>query len=118
MALERAEIAAHLRREITLGRYMPGEKLPSQRTLAAKLGAAPNTVGEALKILASEGLLLVKPKSGALVLSPVAAESPSEDPVADAREALGEIQAGIRSARSQLNALDRQVTAALERLPR
>ncbi|WP_435582320.1 GntR family transcriptional regulator [Amycolatopsis thermoflava] len=118
MALDRSEIAAQLRRQITLGHYKPGDKLPSQRTLAADLGAAPNTVGEALKILAGEGLLQVRPKSGATVMEPASGERQSTDPVADAREALTEIQVGLRAARSHLNALDRQVSEALERLPR
>ncbi|GAA3831707.1 MULTISPECIES: winged helix-turn-helix domain-containing protein [Amycolatopsis] len=118
MALDRTEIAAQLRREITRGRYRPGDKLPSQRALAADLGAAPNTVGEALKILATEGLLLVRPKSGALVLDPAISGDESSDPVADARETLGALQVGIREVRSRLNALDRRVAEALERLPR
>src|SRR4051794_26636225 len=118
MTLDRAGIAAQLRREITRGHYRPGEKLPSQRTLAVELGAAPNTVGEALKILAADGLLLIRPKSGATVLDPDTSVTRSSDPVTEAREALTEIQAGIRATRSQLNALDRQVAEALERLPR
>jgi DNA-binding GntR family transcriptional regulator len=118
MALERTEIAARLRQEIARGKYRPGEKLPSQRELATQLGAAPNTVGEAIKLLASDGLVRIRDRSGAEVLDPNVDAAPVADPTAEAREVLQQVQSELREARSQLTALDRRITESLERLDR
>ncbi len=40
-----------LRRDILLGRYRPGSRLPPERELAARLGTNRNTLREALRIL-------------------------------------------------------------------
>ncbi|MGW5254166.1 GntR family transcriptional regulator [Streptomyces sp. NPDC004012] len=50
-------IADELRDAIESGQYQPGQKLPSQRSLAELYGVARNTVDEALKILGREGLV-------------------------------------------------------------
>lgn len=50
-------IAAHLRDQITTGAYAPGDKLPSERDLAAQFSAARNTAREAIGLLAAEGLV-------------------------------------------------------------
>lgn len=115
MALERADVAGQLREAIAAGRYRVGDKLPSQRDLAALYGAAPNTVGEALRLLASEGLVRVKDRSGAVVqaLDPVDAAG---DPLAEARVALVEARAEVREMRGQLGELDQRLTTALDRL--
>jgi DNA-binding FadR family transcriptional regulator len=115
MALERGEVAVKLRTAIRQGAYPPGTKLPSQRELGAQLGAAPNTVGEALKILAREGLVKVKEKSGATVLDPDTT-SVQVDPATEAREALAQVQTKLRGMRRQLGTLEQQVSDALDRL--
>ncbi|MFF1482853.1 GntR family transcriptional regulator [Streptomyces sp. NPDC058301] len=61
------QIADDLRQAIRTGTYEPGEKLPSQRTLAVQYGAARNTVDEALSILSREGLITSQQGRGVFV---------------------------------------------------
>lgn len=103
MALDRTEIADQLREAITSDRYSPGDKLPPRRELAKELGAAPNTVGEAIKILVSEGLVSLKRNSRAEVLDPMAA---SANPEVHVRQELTEIHAELRHLSAQLSDLD------------
>lgn len=56
------ELFGVLRDEILAGRYAPGEKLPSQRTLAREYGLNATTVREAIKRL--EQLRLVEVRHG------------------------------------------------------
>src|SRR3954452_10059888 len=51
---------AQLWTEILSGRYEPGEKLPTQRTLAADLGVTMTALREALKRLEQLGLVEVR----------------------------------------------------------
>src|SRR3954467_4274220 len=55
-------VFAQLSEEILSGRYSPGEKLPTQRKLAAELGVTMTALREALKRL--EQLRLVEVKHG------------------------------------------------------
>src|SRR2546428_3867336 len=55
-------VLAELRDAILAGRYGPGERLPTQRTLAAELGVNMASVREALKRL--EQLRLVEVRHG------------------------------------------------------
>jgi GntR family transcriptional repressor for pyruvate dehydrogenase complex len=57
-----------LRREILLGRYQPGARLPPERELALKLGTNRNTLREALRTLESEHLVRARQGDGTLVL--------------------------------------------------
>jgi DNA-binding FadR family transcriptional regulator len=54
------ELFAVLRDEILAGRYVPGEKLPPQRTLATEYGLNATTVREAIKRLEQMGLVDVR----------------------------------------------------------
>lgn len=63
-----AEIAAHLRREITGGTYRQHERLPASRQLAESFGVARNTLRDALTQLESEGLLESRRGSGTFVV--------------------------------------------------
>lgn len=114
MTRERAEVADWLRAEISRGSYEPGTKLPSQRVLADRLGASPNTVAEALKILASEGVIRIRDRSGAVVLEPGASER--LDPALSAKDALEEVQAEVRHVRRRLGELEQRVSEALAQL--
>jgi GntR family transcriptional regulator/MocR family aminotransferase len=51
------QLAARLREVITLGKFKPGERLPSTRALASSLGLARGTVMEVFDQLAAEGYL-------------------------------------------------------------
>jgi DNA-binding FadR family transcriptional regulator len=60
-------IVRSLREEILSERYRPGDRLPSERDLAARLGANRGSVREALKKLEQQGLLEIRPGGGARV---------------------------------------------------
>ena len=55
-------IVRELRDEILGGRYRPGERLPSERDLAARIGANRGSIREALKKLEQEAAPLAFPK--------------------------------------------------------
>jgi GntR family transcriptional repressor for pyruvate dehydrogenase complex len=59
-------VVDHLRREIQLGHYSPGEKLPSERMHAESLGVSRVTLREALRVLEREGLVDIRrgPRGG------------------------------------------------------
>jgi DNA-binding FadR family transcriptional regulator len=64
----RAEtIVKELREEILGERYRPGERLPSERDLASRLGANRGSVREALKKLEQQHLIEIRPGGGARV---------------------------------------------------
>ncbi|MFD8732343.1 GntR family transcriptional regulator [Streptomyces sp. NPDC059611] len=67
------QVAAELRADILSGRLAPGESLPGQRELGEKLGVAPNTVAQALRLLEEEGLVETAPRRRSRVLQPAAA---------------------------------------------
>ena len=50
--------------EIRAGRLAAGEKLPSKRRLAADVGVSVNTVDTAYGMLAAEGYVEARPRSG------------------------------------------------------
>lgn len=61
------QIANGLRAELVSGRFSPGAKLPTVRTLAIDLGVHHNTVAEAYRQLATEGWLELRRHRGAIV---------------------------------------------------
>jgi len=63
------EIAAELRDEILRGRYRPGERLPSERDLATRMGANRGSVREALKKLEQLRLIDIRRGGGARVIA-------------------------------------------------
>ncbi|HET9657498.1 MAG TPA: GntR family transcriptional regulator [Kineosporiaceae bacterium] len=63
-------IAEALRRAIASGVYAPGDRLPSERMLAAEYGTARNTAREAIDLLQRDGLVTVEHGRGAFVRKP------------------------------------------------
>jgi GntR family transcriptional regulator len=63
-------IAEDLRRQIENGELRSGDKLPSERVLAKKYGAARNTASAAIRLLAEQGLVTAKHGSGVFVREP------------------------------------------------
>jgi GntR family transcriptional regulator len=61
------QIANGLRAELVSGKFTPGDKLPTVRTLAINLGVHHNTVAEAYRQLANEGWLELKRHHGAII---------------------------------------------------
>jgi len=58
------QIAESIRRDIRSGIIADGEKLPSCREFALKMGINPNTVQRAYTLLEEEGLIYAMPKKG------------------------------------------------------
>src|SRR2546430_17039742 len=61
-------VVARLRRDILLGRFQPGDRLPPERELATRLSTNRNTLREALRILESENLVRARQGDGTIVL--------------------------------------------------
>jgi GntR family transcriptional regulator, transcriptional repressor for pyruvate dehydrogenase complex len=61
------EIADSLTRDILVGQYRPGERLPSERDLAARFDANRGAVREAMKKLEQLGLATVQPGGARVV---------------------------------------------------
>ncbi|WP_420715742.1 GntR family transcriptional regulator [Streptomyces sp. SBT349] len=67
-----AALVRALREAVRGGRLAPGTRLPSSRALAADLGVARNTVGDAYAELVAEGWLTARQGSGTRVAERVA----------------------------------------------
>lgn len=61
------QVSEYLNREISSGRWMPGDRLPIEAELAANLGVAIGTLRKALAKLESEGLIERRQGSGTYV---------------------------------------------------
>jgi DNA-binding FadR family transcriptional regulator len=53
-------VVEHLRRQILLGTYAPGDKLPPEREHSGRLGVSRVTLREAVRVLEREGLVEVR----------------------------------------------------------
>lgn len=71
-------IAAALRADISEGRYLSGDKLPTEAQLAARFGVNRHTVRHALSQLVDEGLVRTRRGSGAFVAS-----TPTDYPIGE-----------------------------------
>lgn len=69
-------IAETLRKELSEGRYAPGEKLPTEAQLSGRFGVNRHTVRRALSELGSEGLVWSRRGAGVFVSAPPPAEYP------------------------------------------
>jgi DNA-binding FadR family transcriptional regulator len=65
-------VVDQIRRAIQLGRFLAGEKLPSERELADQLGVSRTTVREAMRVLQGEGMIETRRgrSGGATVTAP------------------------------------------------
>lgn len=64
-------VVENLRRALLLGRFLPGEKLPPERELAAQLQVSRTTLREAIRVLEGEGLIEIKRgATGGIVVRP------------------------------------------------
>ena len=61
------QLYRHLAGEISHGKLPPGSKLPSKRKMCALLGVSMSTVDTAYSLLAAEGYVTVRPRSGCTV---------------------------------------------------
>jgi DNA-binding FadR family transcriptional regulator len=125
------EITAQLRRRVIHGHLRPGDRLPSERDLAVKLGVSRNTVREALRVLEMAGVLRLQKGSlgGAFVVAPkgetmatalqdmfqLGSVTPAQ--LTEARLALEEVVIRVaceRLTEADLDALERNVEASLQ----
>jgi len=72
------DIAERIRADIHAGKYVPGDKIPSLRRLAALYGANTQTVNKATAYLASLGYLKPRQGYGCQVCLPQAASAPKK----------------------------------------
>src|SRR5437868_322941 len=85
------ELVERLRSLITNGVLSPGEKI-QEPVLCERFGVSRTPLREALKVLASEGLVTLQPNRGAVVTALTVAELEEVFPVMGALESLsGEI---------------------------
>ncbi|HYC45608.1 MAG TPA: GntR family transcriptional regulator [Burkholderiales bacterium] len=63
------QIARDLRAAIAEGRYPLGAQLPTEHELCEKLGVSRFTIREAIRVLASAGLIRRKPRAGTIVVA-------------------------------------------------
>lgn len=63
-------VADDLRTRIAAGEYAPGVQLPTQREIAQNYQVAERTALEALRVLARDGLVVIRPRQGTIVAWP------------------------------------------------
>lgn len=117
------EIAADIREQIRSGHLPVGAKLQALRSMAAAYGVAPGTVGAALEVLRSEGLIdTVQGKGSAVIAAPdelSAGPEPAPQALRDLETRLGAEIAGLREDVERLQAQMMVVYPARgERYPR
>ncbi|MFI9260762.1 FadR/GntR family transcriptional regulator [Streptomyces sioyaensis] len=116
------QVIAQLRAQITSGEWPVGSRIPTEPELVEQLGVARNTVREAVRALAHNGLLDIRQGSGTYVVATselagvmhrrFAAAEPGH--VAELRSAL-EASAARLAARRRTEADLRQIDGLLER---
>ena len=99
-------IADDLRQRIRGGRIQPGEPIGSLDTLRGRYGAAQNTIRDALKLLATEGLVYTVPGKGTFVAEEIQAAEPSD------RERLALLEKRVDELACQM--MDTRAAAGLE----
>ena len=62
-----AQVARHIEQQIALGRFAPGDRLPSERALAVQLGLSRNTITAAYLMLEKRGAIRRVHHRGAFV---------------------------------------------------
>lgn len=76
------QLYRHISSAIQSGQIRPGKKLPSKRQMCATLGISMSTVETAYSLLADEGYILSRPRSGYVAAPIVPLESPRPTPAA------------------------------------
>lgn len=104
------QLADTLRAQIASGAYPPGSKIPSYRQLRDAHHVALNTAQAAVRLLAAEGLVEIRPASGAYVREGAAAADGR-----DLQTELVSLQATLRRGRQDLAAAERTVASLLAR---
>lgn len=104
-------VHAHLREEILTNRLPAGTEL-QETALAAELGVSRGPLREAIGRLAAEGLVVVRPRRGAVVRALTKEEFLEAYQVREALEVMAARLAAVRLEAEQLSRLE-QLTAAM-----
>ncbi len=119
------QVIAQLRAQITTGEWPVGSRIPTEPELVEQLGVARNTVREAVRALAYNGLLDIRQGSGTYVVATselagvMNRRFAEADPqhIAELRSAL-EAEAARLAARRRTESDMRQLCVLLERRER
>ncbi|MEY9968968.1 DNA-binding FadR family transcriptional regulator [Streptacidiphilus sp. MAP12-16] len=110
------QVIAQLRAQITSGEWPVGSRIPTEVELVEQLGVARNTVREAVRALAHNGLLDIRQGSGTYVLATSELAGVMHRRFADAeQEQVAELRAALESSGARL-AAERRTDRDLELL--
>ncbi|MDX2541027.1 FadR/GntR family transcriptional regulator [Streptomyces sp. WI04-05B] len=102
------QVIAALRNQITSGEWPVGSRIPTEPELVAQLGVARNTVREAVRALAHNGLLDIRQGSGTYVVATSELAGVMHRRFADAdRRHIAELRSTLESGAAELAALRR-----------
>ncbi|MEH0422234.1 FadR/GntR family transcriptional regulator [Streptomyces sp. B21-083] len=102
------QVIAALRNQITSGEWPVGSRIPTEPELVAQLGVARNTVREAVRALAHNGLLDIRQGSGTYVVATSELAGVMHHRFADAdRRHIAELRSTLESGAAELAALRR-----------
>ncbi len=90
------EIAAEIREQIRSGQLMPGDKLKTVRSLAVEYSVAQGTVGAAMEVLRSEGLIDTVQGKGSVVTAVPGDTQPDQQTVAKLSAEIAELREMVR----------------------
>lgn len=107
------QIADRLRHDILLGKLKPGASI-KERDNAAELGVSRTPMREAIRILAKEGLVLLRPARSPIVADPSLKEVTDDLAVMAALEALSGKLACANASPGELDAIARIYNEMLE----
>ncbi|MEZ0089338.1 FadR/GntR family transcriptional regulator [Streptacidiphilus sp. EB129] len=110
------QVIAQLRAQITSGEWPVGSRIPTEVALVEQLGVARNTVREAVRALAHNGLLDIRQGSGTYVLATSELAGVMHRRFADAAQAeVAELRAMLESSAARM-AAERRTDRDLELL--
>ncbi|WP_127354434.1 FadR/GntR family transcriptional regulator [Actinacidiphila soli] len=119
------QVIAQLRAQITSGEWPVGSRIPTEQQLVEQLGVARNTVREAVRALAHNGLLDIRQGSGTYVLATSELAGVMHRRFADAETGhVSELRSALEAAAARLAAQRRterdiaNLDAALDRRER
>ena len=104
-------LATAIKADIAAGTYPAGTRLPSYRQLRDEHGVALNTAQAAIRILAADGLVEIRPAKGAFVRA-----DPGAGQQAALQSELSDLQAMLRKSRQDLTAAENAVAGLIARL--
>jgi DNA-binding FadR family transcriptional regulator len=105
------QLADFLRTKIISGKCPPGSRMPSYRQLRDAHGVALNTAQAAIRMLAAEGLVEIRPARGAYVC-----EGICDGDDQTLRAELAGLHAALRRSKKDLDAAESRVAILLSRL--